>query len=234
MFVLIIGSAPDALEAQSFNRELFQQVVAINNAWNVRSDWDYCIFPDDFPENRRPNENNEQRLIGSEQYVPLQNKYGGFVYSGGTMAFTAGYWVLGHFNPRAIAYIGCDMVYDEKKTHFYGRGTPDPLREDPTLKNLRAKSARLEAIAASQNCSIFNLSKRPKSNLVFRRNSLENIPEEPTPRRVDSELLKVVLEKEKSLGYFIKNGKYWKHLADFDQKKIDILDGLWNEVIHSD
>ena len=234
MFVLIIGSAPDALEAQSFNRELFQQVVAINNAWNVRSDWDYCIFPDDFPGNRRPNENDEQRLIGSEQYVPLQNKYGGFVYSGGTMAFTAGYWVLGHFNPRAIAYIGCDMVYDEKKTHFYGRGTPDPLREDPTLKNLKAKSARLEAIAASQNCSIFNLSKRPKSNLVFRRKSLENILEEPTPRRVNTELLKLVLEKEKSLGYFIKNGKYWKHLADFDQKKIDILDGLWNEVIQSD
>ena len=159
MFVLIIGSAPDALEAQSFNRELFQQVVAINNAWNVRSDWDYCIFPDDFPGNRRPNENDEQRLIGSEQYVPLQNKYGGFVYSGGTMAFTAGYWVLGHFNPQAIAYIGCDMVYDGKKTHFYGRGNPDPLRKDPTLKNLKAKSARLEAIAASQNCSIFNLSK---------------------------------------------------------------------------
>ena len=234
MFVLIIGSAPDALEAQSFDRKLFQQVVAINNAWNVRSDWDYCIFPDDFPENRRPNGNNEQRLIGSEQYVPLQNKYGGFVYSGGTMAFTAGYWVLGHFNPRAIAYIGCDMVYDEKKTHFYGRGTPDPLREDPTLKNLKAKSARLEAIAASQNCSIFNLSKKPKSNLVFRRNNLENIPEHPTPRRVNTELLKLVLEKEKSLGYFIKNGKYWKHLADFDQKQIDILDGLWNEVIHSD
>ena len=234
MFVLIIGSAPDALEAQSFNRELFQQVVAINNAWNVRSDWDYCIFPDDFPGNRRPNENDEQRLIGSEQYVPLQNKYGGFVYSGGTMAFTAGYWVLGHFNPRAIAYIGCDMVYDEKKTHFYGRGNPDPLREDPTLKNLKAKSARLEAIAASQNCSIFNLSKRPKSNLVFRRKSLENILEEPSPRRVNTKLLKLVLEKEKSLGYFIKNGKYWKHLADFDQKKIDILDGLWNEVIQSD
>ena len=232
MFVLIIGSAPDALEAQSFNRELFQQVVAINNAWNVRSDWDYCIFPDDFPENRRPNENNEQRLIGSEQYVPLQNKYGGFVYSGGTMAFTAGYWVLGHLNPKVIAYIGCDMIYEGKETHFYGRGTPDPLRKDPTLKNLKAESARLEAIAASQNCSIFNLSKRPESNLVFRRNNLENIPEVPTPRRVNTELLKLVLEKEKSLGYFIKNGKYWKHLADFDQKKIDLLDNLWSEVIH--
>ena len=231
MFVLIIGSAPDALEAQSFNREIFQQIVAINNAWNVRSDWDYCIFPDDFPENRRPNENNEQRLIGSEQYVPLQNKYGGFVYSGGTMAFTAGYWVLGHFNPRAIAYIGCDMVYDEKKTHFYGRGTPDPLREDPTLKNLKAKSARLEAIAASQNCSIFNLSKRPKSNLVFRRSSLEKIVEEGYPRSVNTNLLDSVLQQEKQLDYFIEDGKYWKHLDRIDQEKIDYLDKTWSRVI---
>ena len=231
MLILIIGSAPDALEAQSFNRELFQGIVAINNAWNVRNDWDYCIFPDDFPENRRPNENKKQRLIGSEQYVPLQNKYGGFVYSGGTMAFTTGYWVLGHFKPKTIAYIGCDMVYDGEDTHFYGRGTPDPLRKDPTLKNLKAKSARLEAIAASQNCSIFNLSKRPKSNLVFRRTNLEDIPKEPSPRRLNNDLLKVVLEKEKSLGYFTKNGKYWKHLDKFEQKKIDMLDELWHGVI---
>ena len=231
MFVLIIGSAPDALEAQSFNRELFQQVVAINNAWNVRSDWDYCIFPDDFPKHRRPNENNKQRLIGSEQYVPLQNKYGGFVYSGGTMAFTAGYWSLGHFNPRAIAYIGCDMVYDEENTHFYGKGMPDPLRKDPTLKNLKAKSARLEAIAACQNCSIFNLSKRPKSNLVFRRCSLEKTPKKYAPRKVNNGLLEIALQKEKNLGYFVEDGKYWKHLAKFDQEKIDTLDKLWDQVI---
>ena len=177
MFILIIGSAPDAIEAQSFSREHFQGLLAINNAWNVRKDWDYCIFPDDFPENRRPNEGRDQKLIGSEQYVPIQNKFGGFVYSGGTMAFTAGYWALGHFNPKAIAFIGCDMIYDGEETHFYGKGAPDPLREDPTLKNLKAKSARLEAIAASQNCSIFNLSKKPRSNLVFRRNILEKIAE---------------------------------------------------------
>ncbi len=234
MLVLIIGSAPDAVEAKSFNRELFQGVVAINNAWNIRNDWDYCIFPDDFPENRRPNENKEQRLIGSDQYVPLQNKYGGFVYSGGTMAFTAGYWALGHFKPRAIAYIGCDMVYDGEDTHFYGRGTPDPLRKDPTLKNLKAKSARLEAIAASQNCSIFNLSKRPKSNLVFRRLSLEKTPKEYTPRRVNNDLLEIALQKEKNLGYFVEDGKYWKHLAKFEQEKIDTLDELWHKVIGLD
>ena len=74
MFVLIIGSAPDAVEAKSFNKELFQGLVAINNAWNLRNDWDYCIFPDDFPENRRPTKNMNKRLINSNQYVPMQNK----------------------------------------------------------------------------------------------------------------------------------------------------------------
>ena len=231
MFILIIGSAPDALEAQSFNRAFFQGLVAINNAWNVRKDWDYCIFPDDFPKNRRPNENKHQKLIGSEQYVPIQNKYGGFVYSGGTMAFTAGYWVLGYYKPRAIAYIGCDMIYDGEDTHFYGRGTPDPLRKDPTLKNLKAKSARLEAIAASQNCSVFNLSMKPKSNLVFRRSSLERISKGCTPRKVNGDLLNIAQQMEKNLGYFVEDGKYWKHLAKFDQGKINTLDDLWHTVI---
>jgi len=234
LFILIIGSAPDALEAQSFRRELFQSIVAINNAWNVRTDWDYCIFPDDFPEKRRPNENNNQRLVTSEKYVPFQNKYGGFVYSGGTMAFTAGYWALGHFNPKAIAYIGCDMIYDGEDTHFYGKGSPDPLRIDPTLKDLKAKSARLEAIAAYQNCSIFNLSKKSKSNLVFRRRSLEKLPKECAPRRVNSHLLKIALQQEESLGYFVEDGKYWKHLDKFDEEKIDALDELWNKVIELD
>ena len=52
MLVLIIGSAPDALEAQNLKRELLGTIVAINNAWNIRNDWDFCIFPDDFPENK--------------------------------------------------------------------------------------------------------------------------------------------------------------------------------------
>ena len=231
MFILIIGSAPDALEALSYKRELFQSLVAINNAWNVRKDWDYCIFPDDFPDERRPYGNKDQRLIGSEQYVPIQNKYGGFVYSGGTMAFTAGYWALGYLKPKAIAYIGCDMIYDGKDTHFYGRGTPDPLRKDPTLKNLRAKSARFEVIAAHQNCSVLNLSKNPKSNLVFRRNSVDKISKEHIPRRVNSDRLNIALQMEKDLGYFVEDGKYWKHLAKFDQEKIDILDDLWLKLL---
>ena len=231
MLILIIGSAPDALLAQNLKKELFGAIVAINNAWNIRNDWDFCIFPDDFPENRRPSKNNDKRLISSDQYVPIQNKYGGFVYSGGTMSFTAGYWALGYFKPKAIAYIGCDMVYEGKVTHFYGKGKPDPLRKDPTLKNLKAKSARLEAIAATQNCSIFNLSKRPDSNLIFRRTSLNDILKHNIPRSLNNTLLKSTLQKEKELGYFVEDGRYWKHLENFDQEKIDLLDDLWDKVI---
>ena len=231
MVIVIVGSAPDALEAKNLKRIYFDKLVAINNAWNVRKDWDYCIFPDDFPENKRPYLKKDQKLIKSDNYVPLQNKYGGFVYSGGTMAFTAGYWSLGKFKPKALVYIGCDMIYEGNKTHFYGMGTPDPLRDDPSLKNLKAKSSRLEAIAASQNCSIFNLSKKLESNLVFRRNNLASIYEHNKPREIDTHLLNKALQFEKELGYFVKDGKYWKHLSKFDQKKIDTLDELWRSVI---
>jgi len=47
-------------------------------------------------------------------------------------------------------------------------------------------------------------------------------------------LLKKALQWEEKLGYFVENGKYWEHLAKFDQEKIDILDDLWNRVIELD
>ena len=71
MLILIIGSAPDALEAQTLKRENFGGIVAINNAWKIRNDWDFCIFPDDFPKNRRPTNNKDKRLIRSNQYLSL-------------------------------------------------------------------------------------------------------------------------------------------------------------------
>ena len=81
----------------------------------MREDWDWLIHPEDFPENRRPKLLRQgQRIVGAKDYVPVQNEFGGFVYAGGTMAFTAGYWALGALKPRVIAMIGCDMIYPEK------------------------------------------------------------------------------------------------------------------------
>ena len=110
--VLIIGSAPDAIRASSWNKETFNKVLAINNAWKVRDDWDFLIHPEDFPLENRPQSLAEnQSIITANDYVPIQNTYGGFIYAGGTMAFTSAYWALGALKPDILAFIGCDMVY---------------------------------------------------------------------------------------------------------------------------
>jgi hypothetical protein len=167
MQVLLLGSAPMALAARDWPRAPFDHVVAINNAWGIRSDWDDTIYPWDFPEDRRPTPGPDQRLITQEDFVPTQNTYGGFVYAGGTMAYTAAYWILGALRPRTIAVFGCDMHYPATgPTHFYGTGTPDPLRTDITLRSLEAKSARLMILAAMQGCAVVNLSHGP-SRLIL-------------------------------------------------------------------
>jgi hypothetical protein len=92
--VLIVGSAPDALRIQSVDCSKVSNVVAINNAWRLRKDWDYIIFPEDFPKTNQPKDFDSNKLISAKQYVPEQNSFGGFIYAGGTMSFTAGYWAL--------------------------------------------------------------------------------------------------------------------------------------------
>ena len=53
--ILIIGSAPDSVNATKWKNISFDNIVAINNAWKVRKDWTNCIYPEDFPEHKRPN-----------------------------------------------------------------------------------------------------------------------------------------------------------------------------------
>ncbi len=231
MKVLILGSGPEVVEARTFKADVFDKIIAINNAWMVRKDWDFCIFPNDFPKENRPKLNLGQQLITYKEYVPIQNKFGGFVYAGGTMAFTTGYWALGKLKPTLIAYLGCDMIYKGSKTHFYGKGTADPLREDPTLKNLLSKSARFEVIANSNNCSVFNLSKNKESNLIFRRLGISKIFEPINLREVENNKASEALRLEEALGYFVEDGKYWKHFENFDPREIGRLDTLWSEAI---
>ncbi|MEL7116511.1 MAG: hypothetical protein AAGP08_13160, partial [Pseudomonadota bacterium] len=125
--VLILGSAPNAVEARAWPRGAVTDLVAINNAWRIRDDWDHFIHPDDLPADKMPPDPTGQ-VVSSADYVPVQNTYGGFVYAGGTMAFTAGYWALGTLRPDVMAFFGCDMVYAPSgNTHFYGIGAADPL-----------------------------------------------------------------------------------------------------------
>jgi hypothetical protein len=225
--VLILGSGPNVVQCRPWPRTGFDRIVAINNAWAVRDDWDDLIFPDDFPHDRKPAQlRPDQRVIRAADYVPLQNTLGGFVYAGGTMAFTAGYWALAALQPRVIAVLGCDMVYPaSSQTHFYGTGTADPLRADVTLRSLQAKSARLMVMAAARGCAMVNLSSDP-SRLVFPR-STAAAAAAAQPLAFDQAAYHAALAEEERLGYYVPSGKYWKEEDRFDPIAIDALDLLW-------
>jgi len=224
--VLMLGSAPMVAEAADWPRAPFDRVVAINNAWQVRPDWDAAIFPWDFPEDRRPVPGAGQMLVTEDDFVPAQNTLGGFVYAGATMAFTTGYWALHALRPSVIAVFGCDMHYAATgSTHFYGTGAPDPLRKDITLRSLEAKSARLLVLAAMQDCAMVNLSSGP-SRLVFPRVARSTAPR-ARPQAFNPDIAAMALEAEAALGYVVPSGRYWEVAERFDLTELDRLDSLW-------
>lgn len=241
--VLILGSAPDALRARDWSRTGIDMVVAINNAWQVRPDWDRLVHPSDFPAERRPALLAPgQSIHGHEDYVPAVNAHGGFVFAGGTMAFTAAYWVLEALRPRTIAFLGCDMVYSSVgQSHFYGRGTADPLRPDPTLQSLEAKAARFQLHAAAAGCAVVNLSELPSSRLTFPRLSRRRLADwtEAESRRLVSAVLTpgaracagAAQEMEASLGYDVPSGKYWKEFDRIDAAALRSVDALWLDAV---
>lgn len=233
--ILILGSAPNSLQAANWPRELFDKIVVINNAWRVRDDWDDIIYPYDFaPENMPPQIEPHQQIIDEHAFVPIQNDYGGFVYAGATMAYTAGYWALGHYKPTQITFMGCDMHYpDTGKTHFYGTGSPDPLRDDITLTSLEASSARLYSLATQQGCQLFNLSDGI-SRLIFPRISITALASgdaHPPTHAVDEAQIGIALNREAQLDYYLPSGRYWDDLSQFDKDALIQLDALWMSTI---
>tara|TARA_B110000977_G_scaffold178311_1_gene235740 strand:+ start:195 stop:947 length:753 start_codon:yes stop_codon:yes gene_type:complete len=239
--ILIVGSALDAQRVTTFDLSSFSKCVVINNAWQLTDNWDYLIYPDDMPQENCPLADNlkvTQSLITSREYVPVQNHFGGFIYAGGTMAFTAGYWALGALKPDVIAYVGCDMIYPANKdikSHFYGRGEADPLRQDITLQSLEAKSVRLMALAHMNNCMVVNLSELPQSRLLFPRVSSEIFLSNYASATIrdeynvslDMSMVKNVLQEEASLGYIEESGRYWESEGMFDPAKLSAIDSMW-------
>ena len=224
--LLILGSAPLAARASDWPRAWFDHILVINNAWRLRPDWDELIHPWDFPEDRWPAPKPCQRIVTETDFVPVQNALGGFVYAGGTMAFTAGYWAIGAHAPRVIAMFGCDMHYPvEGKTAFYGQARPDPLRDDITLQSLEAKSARMMILAAMRDIAMVNLSDG-RSRLILPRAQPRNLAQ-ARPFAFDHIAAEEALAMEATLGYEVPSGRYWQEADRFDGAKLRELDLLW-------
>lgn len=227
--VLIIGSGPNAPDCLGWDLSAFAAVVAINNAWRVREDWTHLIHPEDFPPERRPDRLSPgQTVVTASDYVPSLNRFGGVVYAGGTMAFTAGYWALAALAPDVLAYIGCDMVYPSSgPTHFYGTGTADPLRADVTLQDLEAKSARLLLMAAASGCRCVTLSRATETRLVFPRTTpqaLAALPPPASPAALPD--FQEATAHEAALGLYVPSGRYWE-AGDLDPHALAAVDQLW-------
>jgi hypothetical protein len=224
--ILILGSSPRVTVVRDWPRGPFDHIIAINNAHGVRDDWDTLIHPHDFPADRVPAPGPQQAIITEDAFVPAQNAYGGFVYAGATMAFTASYWALHAHRPNVLALCGCDMVYPPQgATHFYGKGSPDPLRPDITLQSLEAKSARLMILAAMQGCAMVNLSTGP-SRLIFPRATPATLAH-ATPPAFDADAAAKALQAEAALGYDTPDGRYWEQLSRFDPAALRAVDALW-------
>ena len=225
---LVLGSGPSATQLSNWKKPGNVALVVINNAWRACSDWDYLVHAGDFPVSRLPESLRPGQQVHSHgSYVPAQNRYGGFVYGGGTMAFTAGYWALDALKPDVLAYFACDMTYSGKVTHFYGAGTADPLRKDVTLQSLEAKSIRLMALAARQGCACINLSSEANSRLMLPKARLTEIGKRAPAVEIDTEAVDAALAEEARLGYLIEDGEYWHHTESFDSGALSRLDDMW-------
>ena len=228
--VLMLGSAPMAIEARGWPRAPFDRIVAINNAHAVRGDWDFMVHPWDFPADRVPAPLPGQTIVTEEDFVPAQNAFGGFVYAGATMAYTAAYWALAALRPAVLAVFGCDMHYPAVgQTHFYGHGSADPLRPDITLQSLEAKSARLMVLAALQGCAVVNLSRGPSRLLLPRVDRAAAACARPL--RFNRGLVSAAMAREAALGYAVPSGRYWEELDRFDPAALAALDAMWLDAV---
>lgn len=230
--IVILGSGPNVVAAREWPKAWFDRIVVMNNAWQVRPDWDVLVYPEDFPAERRPVRIAEgQRVVEADEFVPAQNRYGGFVHAGATMAYTTAYWALAALRPRVMAFMGCDMVYATTgATHFYGTGAPDPLRDDISLRDLGAKSARLAMIAAEQGCACVNLSE-DASSLLFPRARPERVKGWKAQLGLDRVRYAALRAEEEALGYATPDGRYANDAGAVDMAALAQIDAGWRALM---
>lgn len=223
-------------------------LIAINNAWRLRSDFKYSIYPSDFPESRRAP--NKIAHISNDDYMKSIDEAGGIIFCGATMSFASGYWAVNTLNPGWLGFHGCDMVYKEGGgTHFYGTGTADPLREDISLRSLEAKACRMFLFGLSRGTICVNTSAVPNSRMTLPAFPINQFPKTTLERlklyhrsmksnlRID--LLRFYEKQcavEKSAPFDALKHDYWINKGEYDEIFVDNIDKSWlqsQEVINS-
>jgi hypothetical protein len=123
------------------------------------------------------------------------------------------------------------MHYKSKgQTHFYGRGQPDPLRDDITLTSLQASSYRMLILAKIQGCDIISLSPG-ETNLHVPQTSFDEFLDYQATFRISETKVRQALEHEKKLNYYVKDGRYWLNEMLFCRDELQKLDQIWIDAL---
>jgi len=238
---IIVGSSPLANNIKTYKLNQFYK-IAVNNAWRLRKDFDYLVYPDDFPHENIPKNGNDfcGTFISNPDYMTSIDKAGGILYCGATMSYAAGYWAVDNINSKLIGYYSSDMMYNQKNgiTHFYGVGTPDPLRQDVSLSSLEARSIRLFSWALEHDKLLVNFSESEKSRLQLPKISLDRAYHflSPPPKNIDIQHLwheflsesQKIKQVEQDVSFDPLDREYWTIIKTSDQKRhMDRLDKLW-------
>lgn len=238
---IIVGSSPSATEISDMPLEdCFK--IAINNAWRIRKDFDVLVHPSDFAKDRMPDIDFSGKLVSNEDYMLAVNEAGGMIFAGATMTFATGYWVLENVAARLVGYFASDMVYPTsgEASHFYGNGSPDPLRKDVSLGSLEARGARLFAWGLYRNKLVVNFSGLSSSRLCFPRVPLTQRAKVPFGScKVFSDFWPEFMRKAEQAWLLEKQIRFNALRTDYakasenrsDVELIRKLDRLWEESI---
>lgn len=189
--ILLLGSAPYITDWWRKRKDVFLDagwtIAAMNNAWRVPDpdDLDLWLAPNDFdmskaPPDEIPRNARIRKWTGKEQHAGSWNAQGNLLWRP--------YWlmdrrvqtcgitlplhlinecVLDGCTPE-IAIAGSDFFYPaDGPTHFYGKGTPDPLRF--TAQQLRQGLVRLAAVVTKERGRIWNAGEQRDTMLPFLR-----------------------------------------------------------------
>lgn len=167
--VVVVGSAPTAPSvARLLGKQTF--VVGLNNSWRALPRYDAFVYADDLPPESKPGpEDVARKGRSAPQYYPAMEASGGILFCGASTGFAAGYWVAHTMPFSQVSYFAADMTYSNRQSHFYGKGSPDPLRKDLSLQDLPAKSLRLYYFGLTRGSLFLNASAEPETRLAFPR-----------------------------------------------------------------
>lgn len=165
--VLIVGSAPSAAEAVEWQRRAYC-VIALNNAWRLGMKDALAMYPRDMTnlgelEKAVPSE----RRLPWHTWIPAIAQFGDAKHRGDTMMLNAVYYALSAPGVREIGLVGCDMDYAQPQSHFYGRGTADPLRLGDD--HLAAALERVWRVARERGVELVNYSTHTRTRLPWPR-----------------------------------------------------------------